>query len=121
MFTSMYRPQHGVISREKLSQSVETLAKILRAHGYQTLAATEGLFLTRHFGLEHGFDLWPQENQGRCLPSRPASSPRKGGSGLAARRSSFRRLASRATSQRATRPRTLITNVTVRHYGIWIV
>ncbi|HJP02470.1 MAG TPA: sulfatase [Planctomycetota bacterium] len=73
IMTSLYPPQHGLLNRERLPRSVETLADVMRTAGYQTLAVTEGIFLTPDFGLDQGFDLFDvntwliEETVGRAL------------------------------------------------------
>ncbi|MDP6538925.1 MAG: sulfatase [Planctomycetota bacterium] len=56
IMTSLFPPQHGLLNRERLPETVETLAEVMRAAGYQTAAVTEGIFVTPRFGLDQGFD-----------------------------------------------------------------
>lgn len=56
IMTSLHASQHGVLYRERIPEEAETLAEVMRAGGYLTMAVTEGIFVTPRFGMDHGFD-----------------------------------------------------------------
>jgi arylsulfatase A-like enzyme len=61
MFTGLYPMQHGIERNGlRLRPDVPTLAEILAAHGYATGAFVSGWTLTRHTGLDRGFELYDQ-------------------------------------------------------------
>lgn len=58
LFTSLYPIKHGVFSRDsKLIDEHLTLAEILQNAGYETVAFTDGAFLSHKFGYQ-GFNLF---------------------------------------------------------------
>ncbi len=57
LLTGLYPDRHGVVSPGKrLAKDQETLASLLRAEGFETVAFTGGGFLSSSFGFGHGFD-----------------------------------------------------------------
>lgn len=60
LFTSLYPSQHGLWYRERLAEERTTIAEVLRARGYTTLAMTEGIFVHHQFGLAQGFDVFAE-------------------------------------------------------------
>jgi len=66
LFTSLLPRQHGVrTAGATLPKSATTLAEVMRAAGYRTIAVTEGAFVTSSFGLAQGFEAFLQG--GRAL------------------------------------------------------
>ncbi len=56
LFTGLLPPAHGVLRREEaLSPQALTLAEVLRAAGYRTIAFSSNPFVSRSFGLDQGF------------------------------------------------------------------
>ncbi len=61
MLTGLYPEQHGATSLgHALAPELETLAELLARHGYRTGAVTDSAFVSRHYGLDQGFE-WFQE------------------------------------------------------------
>ena len=57
MMSGLYPEQHGATNKARgLADEAVTLAEHLRAAGYRTGAVTDSTFLSRHFGLEQGFE-----------------------------------------------------------------
>ncbi len=66
LMTSVYPDVHGVHGFPvpgRLGDGVTTLAEVLKREGYRTAAFTEGGYAKGHFGLDQGFDHYP-ENPG---------------------------------------------------------
>lgn len=62
LMTSLYPDVHQVRdwpSPGRLSPHVTTLAAILKKHGFDTAAFTEGVYAKAQFGLDQGFDYFP--------------------------------------------------------------
>lgn len=62
LMTSLYPAVHGVLDfpiPDRLSGTVTTLAEVLRGNGYATGAFTEGGYAKGDFGLDQGFDVYP--------------------------------------------------------------
>lgn len=58
MLTGLYPSRHGVLSsRKKLGDEHLTLGEILQNAGYQTVAMTDGAYMSHKFGYQ-GFDLF---------------------------------------------------------------
>ena len=60
MFTGLYPSEHGVralMNRQRLSESVPTLAAEMKKAGYTTAAFTGGVNIAAPFGFDIGFDL----------------------------------------------------------------
>lgn len=84
LMTGLHPDVHGVKSfpvPRRLARGVTTLAERLRASGYRTAAFTEGGYARGRFGLDRGFDLYPEEsgdeqftNSSLLGPSRLASN-----------------------------------------------
>ena len=56
MFTGLFQDQHGATSsRRSLSSQAQTLAEQLSEFGYRTGAVTDGVFLSRKYGMDQGF------------------------------------------------------------------
>jgi arylsulfatase A-like enzyme len=55
IFTGLYPRHHGMYETSPHLQS-ETLADVLAAHGYVTVAITEDAFVSSDFGFDYGFD-----------------------------------------------------------------
>ena len=61
MLTGLYPEQHGATSLgHALSDALTTLPELLAQHGYRTGAVTDSAFVSRHYGLDQGFE-WFQE------------------------------------------------------------
>lgn len=59
LFSGLYDSTHGLIAdNQRLSQSVLTLAEVLRDGGYRTAGFFGGPFLHPTFGLDQGFDVY---------------------------------------------------------------
>ncbi len=59
MFTGLYPIEHGytaLVDRQRLPESVTTLARVFAEHGYTTAAFTGGVNLDAAFGFDQGFD-----------------------------------------------------------------
>jgi len=57
MMTGLYPHQHGATrTTEALADGAATLAERLREAGFRTAAVTDATFLSRHFGLDQGFE-----------------------------------------------------------------
>lgn len=56
MFTAMDTHKHGIHQNKPMPLSMQTLAEILRAAGYSTIAVTGGGFVHSSFGFAQGFD-----------------------------------------------------------------
>jgi arylsulfatase A-like enzyme len=64
LLTGLYPLQHQVVSRSvALHEDVPTLAGALTEAGYRTAAVTDGVLVTAHHGLDHGFGVFLDENQ----------------------------------------------------------
>ena len=66
LMTSVYPQVHGVHGFPvpgRLGEGITTLAEVLSAAGYRTAAFTEGGYAKGEFGLDRGFDVYP-ENPG---------------------------------------------------------
>ena len=84
LMTGLHPDVHGVKSfpiPRRLARGVTTLAERLRESGYRTAAFTEGGYARGRFGLNRGFDLYPEEsgdeqfsNSSLLGPSRLASN-----------------------------------------------
>lgn len=63
VFTGTYPPYHQVHdnANTRLSQSSLTLAEVLRAHGFATVAVVSSDVLERKFGLDQGFDVYDDQ------------------------------------------------------------
>lgn len=61
MLTGLDPVAHGVrCANDVLAPSITTLAESLRAHGYSTSAFTDGGFVSRAYGFDHGFDVYEE-------------------------------------------------------------
>ena len=63
LVTGLYPTVHGVKSYPnpgRMSDRVVTLAEVLRERGYRTAAFTEGGFARAQFGLDQGFEVFPE-------------------------------------------------------------
>jgi arylsulfatase A-like enzyme len=59
LMTSTYPFQNGVESNAgKVPAGLETLASVLKGHGYRTAAFIGSIFLEKQLGLDRGFDLY---------------------------------------------------------------
>lgn len=56
LLSGLFATEHGVLSSERLPADLESLPSLFREAGYQTIAATEGIFITPRFGFDQGFD-----------------------------------------------------------------
>jgi arylsulfatase A-like enzyme len=70
LFTSEYAGAHGIINvhgtapeMHTLAPGVRTLAEHLSAAGMETAAFVSGGNLTRHMGMDRGFDVWDEVNE----------------------------------------------------------
>ncbi len=63
MLSSLYPPSFGITTngRGRLSDSVVTLAEVLKEKGYTTGAFVSGFILDSQFGLDQGFDTYDDE------------------------------------------------------------
>jgi arylsulfatase A-like enzyme len=63
-FLGVYPPQHGAVAQGRTpGEELVSIAERLRAAGYRTAAVTDGLFVSRRFGLDRGFDHFEEYNQ----------------------------------------------------------
>lgn len=61
LFTSLLPEQHAATTAySSLTDEALTLAEVLRAAGYRTIAVTDGAYVTSSFGLDQGFELFVQ-------------------------------------------------------------
>lgn len=61
MFTGLHPGQHTATGlRYTLPDEALTLAELLRADGYRTVALTDGTYLSVEYGLEQGFDVFDE-------------------------------------------------------------
>ncbi len=59
MMSGLHPEQHGALyENQSLPSAHVTLAEHLRVQGYRTMAATEGLFVSRRHGIDQGFELF---------------------------------------------------------------
>ncbi len=61
IMTGLYPVEHGVVAlrdRQRLPDSIPTLAAVLAARGYRTAAFTGGVNLAPEFGFDRGFELY---------------------------------------------------------------
>ena len=59
IMTSLYPSFHGVVNTGmRLSEEHITLAELLKAEGYQTVAFTGGGLMNGVLGLDQGFDIY---------------------------------------------------------------
>lgn len=59
MMSGLHPEQHGAkFKSQSLPQAHLTLAEHLRSQGYRTMAATEGLFVSRRHGMDQGFEVF---------------------------------------------------------------
>jgi arylsulfatase len=71
MFTSRYPSAHTAYIRyQSLPESVETLAEILQAQGYQTAAFVDQGFMDPAYGMNQGFELYDNQD-GRLVEIGP--------------------------------------------------
>lgn len=71
MFTSRYPSEHTAYIRyQSLPESVETLAEILQAQGYQTAAFVDQGFMAPAYGMNQGFELYDNQD-GRLVEIGP--------------------------------------------------
>jgi arylsulfatase A-like enzyme len=81
LLSSLHATEHGVQAMERVPEELLSLPKVLRRAGYETLAVTEGIFVTPKFGLDQGFDRfqvspWNAETTfGRALDALPEHGP----------------------------------------------
>jgi arylsulfatase A-like enzyme len=61
LFTSTFSSQHGLVSNQRLAESIPTLAELLRDRGYRTAAFAEGGFLHPRHGFARGFESFSSE------------------------------------------------------------
>ena len=58
MFTGTYPSKHGAHAEHKrLDRELTTLAEAFAEAGYETVCATNNVWVTRAFGLDRGFDM----------------------------------------------------------------
>lgn len=71
LFTGLYPAEHGLRTngRSRLSESIPTLATILKGSGYETAAFVSSFVLDAKFGLDRGFD-----HYGDDFPGDPAAA-----------------------------------------------
>ena len=55
LLSSLHATEHGVQAMERVPAELVSLPKVLREQGYETIAVTEGIFVTPRFGLDQGF------------------------------------------------------------------
>jgi arylsulfatase len=61
MLSGLYPEQHGATSLgHALPEEVTTLAEQLARHGYRTCAVTDSAFVSRHYGLDQGFECFQE-------------------------------------------------------------
>jgi arylsulfatase A-like enzyme len=75
MFTGLYPEEHGAgrsAPRAPLPEGIPTLAEILQAAGYRTLAFTAGGAMRRSSGLDRGFSLWSDRTRATLHSVLPA-------------------------------------------------
>jgi arylsulfatase A-like enzyme len=61
IMTGLYPAEHGFVAladNRRLEDTVPTLASVLKAQGWQTVAFTGGLNVSASFGFDSGFDLY---------------------------------------------------------------
>ncbi len=58
IFTGLNATRHGVNQDEPAPPGLVTLAELLRAEGYATMAQTGGRYVDAYFGLAQGFDVY---------------------------------------------------------------
>jgi arylsulfatase A-like enzyme len=60
LFTGLYPARHGVRlnGRFQVPAEAQTLAEVLRAHGYRTAAFVGAAVLSRHYALDQGFQIY---------------------------------------------------------------
>ena len=60
LFTGLYPARHGVRlnGQFKVPAEAQTLAEVLRAHGYRTAAFVGAAVLSRHYALDQGFQVY---------------------------------------------------------------
>ncbi|MEZ5979728.1 MAG: sulfatase [Planctomycetota bacterium] len=65
MFTSLLPRQHGADDVDRrLVANATTLAEVLRAAGYRTVAVTDGVYLSIEYGLDQGFEQFDEAPPG---------------------------------------------------------
>jgi arylsulfatase A-like enzyme len=73
MFTGLYPTTHGITRNGmQLRPEVKTLAGILKQNGYATGGSISGWSLTRHTGLQRGFDFYDDMFAGSRRPGQVA-------------------------------------------------
>ncbi len=66
LFTGLLPTQHGALTSQiALDQRLVTLAERFAASGYRTGAVTDGLYVSRTFGLDQGFQWWSESDMDR--------------------------------------------------------
>ncbi|QDU86458.1 Arylsulfatase [Planctomycetes bacterium Pla163] len=61
MLTSLLPRQHGALGEfTQLAPSAASIAEVLRASGYRTVAVTDGIYVSAEYGLDQGFDVFDQ-------------------------------------------------------------
>lgn len=61
MLTSLLPRQHGALGEfTQLAPSAASVAEVLRASGYRTVAVTDGIYVSAEYGLDQGFDVFDQ-------------------------------------------------------------
>lgn len=64
-FLGVYPPQHGAVAQGRTAgEELVSIAERLRAAGYRTAAVTDGLFVSRRFGIDRGFDRFEESTHG---------------------------------------------------------
>jgi len=60
LFTGLYPARHGVRlnGQFQVPKEAQTLAEVLRTHGYQTAAFVGAAVLNSHYGLDQGFQVY---------------------------------------------------------------
>lgn len=69
MFTGLTPSNHGAIGEfTRLAADATTLAEVLRAAGYRTVAVTDGIYVSAEYGLDQGFASFDQTHGPRADP-----------------------------------------------------
>jgi arylsulfatase A-like enzyme len=69
LFTSLTPAEHGALRLDSLlSSEPRTLAEVLRAAGYRTLAVTDGAYVSSVYGLDRGFACFDEVDGFEPLP-----------------------------------------------------
>jgi arylsulfatase A-like enzyme len=64
LFTGLFPTQHGALNEGRtFSPALVTLAELLARAGYRTGAVTDAGFVSSHYGLDRGFELFLEHNE----------------------------------------------------------